>query len=200
MERLHDFTRRIGGGELHLDVVVNEVISGVRELLEVAVVRLDLHASGTHEPQAWIADESGVRACAPERRAIADDAQAPLPRRGAHVDALTVLLHGESGPVGAITVSGRIGDVGGLELSDLRLLEALAGHAAIGLHNGRLADRLRDQVTENEHQAMHDSLTSLPNRRAWEEELRKAIERALLSMRCRPSCVRSTTFSGSRRS
>jgi diguanylate cyclase (GGDEF)-like protein len=163
MERLHGFTRRIGGGDLHLDVVVTEVLTGVRELLEVAVVRLDLHASDHDEPQAWIGDETGVRSCAPERRSV-ETAGDRVPRRGSYVESLTVLLHGEAGPVGAITVSGRLGDVGGLGQSDLRLLEALVGHAAIGLHNGRLADRLRDQVSENAHQAMHDSLTSLPNR------------------------------------
>jgi diguanylate cyclase (GGDEF)-like protein len=163
MERLHDFTRRIGGGDLHLDVVVREVLTGARELLEVAVVRLDLYATSGHAAQAWIGDEAGVRTCTPERRAIEADAPA-LSRRGAHVDSLTVKLHGEIGAVGALTVSGRLSDVGGLQQSDLRLLEALAGHAAIGLHNGRLADRLRDQVSENAHQAMHDSLTSLPNR------------------------------------
>jgi diguanylate cyclase (GGDEF)-like protein len=80
------------------------------------------------------------------------------------VESLTVLLHGEEGPVGTLSVSGRLADVGGLQQTDLRLLEALAGHAAIGLHNGLLADRLRDQVSENAHQAMHDSLTALPNR------------------------------------
>ena len=162
MERLHEFTRRIGGGDLHLDVVVQEVLTGVRELLEVAVVRLDLHASDLDSARAWIGDNAGVRVCVPERRAV--QISNGIPRRGSHVDSLTVLLHGESSAVGAITVSGRIGDVGGLEQSDLRLLEALAGHAAIGLHNGRLADRLRDQVSENAHQAMHDSLTALPNR------------------------------------
>jgi diguanylate cyclase (GGDEF)-like protein len=163
MERLHEFTRRLGGGDLHLDVVVSEVLTGARELLEVAVVRLDLQATDTSTAQAWICDDAGIRPCGPERRAV-EPATDGLRRRGSHVDKLTVLLHGETGPIGALTVSGRQGDVGGLEQSDLRLLEALAGHAAIGLHNGRLADRLRDQVSENAHQAMHDSLTSLPNR------------------------------------
>jgi diguanylate cyclase (GGDEF)-like protein len=162
MERLHEFTRRIGGGDLHLDVVVHEVLTGVRELLEVAVVRLDLQANDLDPARAWIGDSAGVRPCLPDLRAA--DTFDGVPRRGPDADSLTVLLHGEAGPVGAITASGRIGDVGGLEQSDLRLLEALAGHAAIGLHNGRLADRLRDQVSENAHQAMHDSLTALPNR------------------------------------
>jgi diguanylate cyclase (GGDEF)-like protein len=162
MSRLHGFTRRIGGGNLRLDTVVAEILDGVRELLEVAVVRLDLYTSVDDAARAWIGDATGVRDCAPERRAVATDQG--LRQRGSRVGSLTVLLHGEVEAIGAITVSGRLGDVGGLVQADLGLLEAVAGHAAIGLSNGRLADRLRDQVAENSHQAMHDSLTALPNR------------------------------------
>ena len=176
MERLHGFTRRIGGGELQLEAVVHEVVTGVRELLEVAVVRLDLQATDTDEAQSWIGDDAGVRRCPPERRSPAEVPQPP--RRGTHVDSLTVLLHGDVGPVGAITAAGRLGDVGGLELSDLRLLEALAGHAAIGLYNGRLADRLRVQVSENAHQALHDSLTDLPNRLMFDRAATAALATA----------------------
>jgi diguanylate cyclase (GGDEF)-like protein len=174
MERLHDFTRRIGGGDLRLEAVVSEVLTGARELLEVAQARLDLFATDVDDLRTWSTDETGVQACTPERSwTAATDELAP--RRGTRVDTLTVLLHGEAGPIGAITVSGRLGDVGGLEQSDLKLLEALAGHAAIGLHNGRLADRLRDQVSENAHQAMHDSLTALPNRLMFDRSATTAL-------------------------
>ncbi|MDT7570549.1 MAG: hypothetical protein QOE05_723 [Actinomycetota bacterium] len=173
MERLHEFTRRIGGGDLHLEAVVHEVVTGVRELLEVAVVRLDLHETELYPSAAWVGDGVGVRPCQPDLRVI--ETFAGVAHRGTHIDSLRVELHGEAGPIGSITVSGRVGDVGGLEQSDLRLLEAVAGHAAIGLHNGRLADRLRDQVSENAHQAMHDSLTSLPNRLMFDRAATKAL-------------------------
>jgi diguanylate cyclase (GGDEF)-like protein len=173
MERLHNFTRRIGGGDLHLDIVVSEVLAGARELLEVAVVRLDLRANDLDPARSWIGDAAGVRPCPPDLR-VADTYEG-IARRGSSPDSLTVVLHGDDGAVGAITVSGRLGDVGGLEQSDLRLLEALAGHAAIGLHNGRLADRLRDQVSENAHQAMHDSLTALPNRLMFDRTATEAL-------------------------
>ena len=175
MERLHDFTRRISGGDLRLEAVVTEVLRGVRELLEVAEARLDLDATDIDDTRAWVSDSEGVRSCLPERRATTSSDE-PISRRGTQRDTLTVLMHGEFGPIGAITVSGRLGDVGGLEQSDFRLLEALAGHAAIGLHNGRLADRLRDQVSENAHQAMHDSLTALPNRLMFDRTATASLE------------------------
>ena len=158
MERLHAFTRRVGGSDLHLETVIAEVLQGVRDLLEVETVVLDL----TSPPARWTCDSTGVHA---------DDAPAALPtasvparRRSASVESLTVLLHGTEDAVGALTVGGRLGAVAGLKASDLQLLEAVAGHAAVGLHNGKLADRLRAQAEENEHQALHDALTGLPNR------------------------------------
>jgi hypothetical protein len=70
-----------------------------------------------------------------------------LGRRRTHVGQLTVALRGDSGDLGTLTAAGRLGDVGGLRLDDLRLLEAVAGHAAIGLHDGRLADRCAARPT-----------------------------------------------------
>ena len=48
--------------------------------------------------------------------------------------------------------------------ADRQLLEMFANHASVALHNSRLIDRLRAEVAEREHEAMHDSLTALPNR------------------------------------
>jgi diguanylate cyclase (GGDEF)-like protein len=71
----------------------------------------------------------------------------------------------------AIVVGDRLGDVATFADEDLRVLEALANHASIALHNGRLADRLRQQVRENEHQALHDSLTGLGNRTLFHQDV-----------------------------
>jgi diguanylate cyclase (GGDEF)-like protein len=158
MERLNAFTRRVGSSDLHLETVVAEVLHGARDLLEVETVVLDL----TSPPARWLCDSAGVRA--DELPTVLPAPSLPARRRSASVESLTVLLHGKEGPVGALTVGGRLGAVGGLTSSDLQLLEAVAGHAAVGLHNGDLADRLRAQAQENEHQALHDALTGLPNR------------------------------------
>lgn len=158
MERLHAFTRGVGSSDLHLDAVVAEVLLGARDLLEVETVVLDLASP----PASWTCDAEGIRTTATP--AVLPSASVTGRRGSAAVESLTVLLHGTDGPVGALTVGGRLGAVGGLRLSDLHLLEAVAGHAAVGLHNGRLADRLRAQAEAFEHQALHDVLTGLPNR------------------------------------
>jgi diguanylate cyclase (GGDEF)-like protein len=58
---------------------------------------------------------------------------------------------------------------------DLRLFETLAAHASVALSRASVVDRLRQLVAEREHDALHDALTGLPNRRAFTE----AVERAM---------------------
>lgn len=49
----------------------------------------------------------------------------------------------------------------------LRLFQSLADHAAVALQNVALVEMLRTEVTEREHQALHDSGTGLANRRRF---------------------------------
>jgi diguanylate cyclase (GGDEF)-like protein len=61
---------------------------------------------------------------------------------------------------------------------DLRLFETLAAHAAVALDKARLVDRLRRLAARREHEARHDSLTGLPNRRSFHESVDALVSEA----------------------
>jgi diguanylate cyclase (GGDEF)-like protein len=95
-----------------------------------------------------------------------------------HKDAMAVPLRGEDGVIGVVTVTDRLGDVSSFDAEDLKLFETLANHASVSLENGRLVDRLRDEAVEKEHQALHDALTALPNRRLFGRCVDEALTRS----------------------
>ena len=76
---------------------------------------------------------------------------------------------------GMIIVSGRLGQVSTFDTEDARLFATLAAQAAIALENGRLVERLHEQVQAREHEALHDSLTGLPNRTLLGRSLEAAL-------------------------
>ncbi|HEU5224442.1 MAG TPA: EAL domain-containing protein [Actinomycetota bacterium] len=87
-------------------------------------------------------------------------------------------LIGENGVFGALTVVNRLGEGASFEADDLRLLETVANQAAVALENGQLEQSLAELSRLKEelrHQAYHDSLTGLPNRPAFVEEVERRI-------------------------
>ena len=81
--------------------------------------------------------------------------------------------------IGAFVVSDPVGEVARFGETDLKVLETLASQVSVTLENGRLEDSLV-QLTrlkeELHHQALHDNLTGLANRRLLLERLATAIE------------------------
>jgi diguanylate cyclase (GGDEF)-like protein len=87
-------------------------------------------------------------------------------------------LVGEGGVIGAVTIVNRLGEGASFAADDLRLLETVANQAAVALENGQLEQSLAELSRLKEelrHQAYHDSLTGLPNRPAFVEEVERRL-------------------------
>ncbi|MEV0001013.1 bifunctional diguanylate cyclase/phosphodiesterase [Micromonospora sp. NPDC050980] len=84
-------------------------------------------------------------------------------------DAIVVPLRSGQAVIGTLEVVNRISDVGHFTPRDLPVFETVAAHAAVALENSRLVDRLR-------HDADHDALTKLPNRRRLISAVAEAIK------------------------
>ncbi|WP_341253432.1 putative bifunctional diguanylate cyclase/phosphodiesterase [Euzebya pacifica] len=81
--------------------------------------------------------------------------------------------------VGIVVAANRTSEVSTFDDEDVELFEALARHAGVALENGRLVERLQSEAAEKAHQANHDSLTGLPNRKLFQAELTAACQTSL---------------------
>ena len=75
----------------------------------------------------------------------------------------------------ALVVSARAFEQESFDAEDLRVLESLAAHAAVALDKAAVVDRLRRLLDERAHEALHDPLTGLLNRRAFSEALASSV-------------------------
>jgi diguanylate cyclase (GGDEF)-like protein len=85
-------------------------------------------------------------------------------------DCVAALLYRDSTPRGLIAVGNHLSNVATFDREDLALFNALASHAQVILDNWELVDQLR-------HEALHDALTSLPNRTMFNRELEASLGR-----------------------
>lgn len=85
----------------------------------------------------------------------------------------------ESGErIGVIIVIDPVEEVNSFRPRDLKLFATLASHASSALENGRLIDRLHEAARAREHEALHDSLTGLPNRVLFSRRLAEVLSEA----------------------
>jgi diguanylate cyclase (GGDEF)-like protein len=90
-------------------------------------------------------------------------------------DFIMVPLVQSGGVVGTVGVYNRLGEVSTFDDDDVKMFETLANHVSISLENARLIDRLRSEVAEKQHQALHDPLTSLGNRNLFATRAAQAV-------------------------
>ena len=80
-------------------------------------------------------------------------------------DAMLTPLVADGRLVGVMTVADRTSDVSTFDDDDAQAFATLADHASVALENGRLLERLDDEARQRAHDALHDALTGLANRR-----------------------------------
>ena len=176
LERHHGVAQSLARAQ-GAESVVAAVLEQARELLEVE--RAELHLAGAVHPAGppiaattwWLGavaahggpvllgadlDERAVLRAA----GVADAAAAPL---------------SVSGEPAVLVVADRLGEVSTLGREDLRTLETLANQAGVALENASMVDRLRREAAERAHEARHDALTGLANRRSFLETLDVAL-------------------------
>ncbi len=197
IESLYESTRFLDR-ELISESTARELLSNTRSMFRAETVELFLLASKAGDPYLQAAMESGDRFTISRPHALdrvaspwivaASKGEAIVLARpirsnrgeqyfsGKRIkDAMIVPLLYKEEVIGGLLIANRLGNRDTYGADDLRLLQTLANHASISLENARLVERLRVEVAEKGHLAMHDALTGLPNRALFRERLGQAI-------------------------
>ncbi len=177
LEKLFRFSRELTGAPAATEVLP-AVLEQARHLMraEVAeVIRFRAGSTAESSTGLWRYDGSRVTSDAGKHVAMVRTLIESLIREGATLlthdvatqsaflrarrarEAVVAPLVVEGETLGVLAVYDRLGEVRGFAESDVQLLQTVANHASVALHNEMLIGRLR-------HDALHDALTGLPNR------------------------------------
>ena len=196
LEHLFQFTTEIGPA-VEFDAVARVILERTEELLrseraEILIlpsadhptmIRVSLAADGgierVDDPRLDLADEIWGAVASGQSLWLPHDVRGPAAHRalaelGGDEAIIRPLTRGDQ-IIGALVAVDRSGDVHVFEDHDVRLLKALAAHAAVALEKGRLVEVLRTELEDKRHRALHDALTGLPNRLFFEEQVEDVV-------------------------
>ncbi|AVT32442.1 MULTISPECIES: bifunctional diguanylate cyclase/phosphodiesterase [unclassified Plantactinospora] len=168
--------------------LADSLLGRVRALMQAEYATLWLPAQGRHPEvlltarveDSGLLDFSRTPLIARERATGESRTVAAGSRMGGHPDVREALreaglkdvivtpLRSGQAVIGSLEVVNRLADIGHFTPADVPVFETIAAHAAVALENSRLVDRLR-------HDAYHDGLTNLPNRRRVTGALEEAV-------------------------
>jgi diguanylate cyclase (GGDEF)-like protein len=192
LENLYRLTKRMTGAR-SVDEVVGGLLADVGELMhaeraflyidgsEGKLLQIALGVDGTTIETTSVAIDSDVAtlhamAHASDGATVVTPSNAPGALRAldVHQAMITALaLDGEMR--GSLVVADRSGTVRPFGKPDRRTFLTVANHVAMAVESSRLVEDLRRHVAENEHLAMHDPLTGLPNRRLFQIHVEAAL-------------------------
>jgi diguanylate cyclase (GGDEF)-like protein len=194
LERLFAFTRSSGGAATSAAIAT----AGLEELgkaVKAGYVELTLFDQSDDRALRWVLDDEVQEALDPFTLQVSEHEFALLKETAIYAGDRTDLncrpdladrgtrsvmvapLRDARRLAGSVLVGSR-SRVAAFRQEDMATLQTLANHLAVTLKNARLVETLRAEVQEREHQALHDLLTDLPNRRAFVAEAEKVIAAA----------------------
>jgi diguanylate cyclase (GGDEF)-like protein len=129
---------------------------------------VEIGTLGTPVPPAWWAP-------AAQGQPVLIQATGTAPAPGGPVDGIAVPVTVGDTATAVLLVTSSLSDIPTFGPDQVRLFQALANHAGLSLAKAGLVDRLRTEVSEKEHQALHDPLTGLLSRRYFHELLEQRL-------------------------